>query len=84
MTPGKQRILGIDYVVISGPGDREIYNGAHVKDSPYVHLGFGAFHTNAGQTACQASYDKFMVTYGDVQVDCPECVRIIEVRGEEA
>ena len=82
MTTAK-RVLGLDYITISGRGEREVYNGAHVKDSSYIHLGFGAFHPQSGQTACGVSWDKFMVSYSLVEINCPDCIKAVKGRKEE-
>jgi len=72
-----ERVLGKDYVVLKGKGQREMYNGATCKDDNFVHLGLGL----EGSTACGKLIDKFFLTYDDVEIDCPGCIKELKKRG---
>jgi len=64
------RVLGKDYVVLKGKGQRDIYNGATVKDDIHMHLGL----LLEGETACGKSIDQALMTYSAVEIDCLECI----------
>lgn len=72
-------VLGKDYVTLKGRGGREFQNGATVKDDDYIHLS-----VDIGQsTVCGKSPDGFMITYADVDIDCPDCIKDIRKRFKE-
>lgn len=67
------RVLGVDYVVLKGRDNREYINGATVRGDNFVHL------ARLGEvTECGATYDLFMSTYADVEIDCPACIKAIK------
>lgn len=70
----KGRVLGEDYVILKGKGERDRYNGATAKGDNYVHLGL----LLEGRTACNKAIDKAFMTYSDVEINCPECIRGIK------
>lgn len=72
----KSEVLGKDYITLSGQGERDRYNGATVKDDNYVHLGL----LLESRTACSKAIDKAFITYGDVKINCPECIRDVKER----
>lgn len=64
-------ILGKDYVTLKGCGGREYRNGATVKDDEFMHLS-----VDSGQsTICNKIPDQFLVTYSDVDITCPACIK---------
>ncbi len=64
-------ILGKGYVTLKGRGGREYQNGATVKDNEFMHLS-----VDGGQaTICNKIPDQFLLTYSDVDITCPECVK---------
>ena len=71
------RVLGKDYVLLQGKGDREVYNGATVKGDTHTHLGLSSEQV----TVCGRAIDKFFLTYDDVEIDCPECIAELKRRG---
>lgn len=73
-----ERVLGIDYVVLQGRGGREFQNGANCKDDDHVHLGF----LEGQMTACGRMWEHFMLTYSDVEIDCPDCIKELKKRAK--
>lgn len=71
-----EKILGKDYVILKGRGERDIYNGATVKGDKFMHLGF----ILEKKTACGEFYESFLATYSDVEIDCPKCIAEIKKR----
>ncbi|GAI21291.1 unnamed protein product [marine sediment metagenome] len=72
----KDRVLGQDYIILKGRGERDRYNGATVKDDNYVHLGL----LLESRTACNKAIDKALLTDGDVEINCPECIKDVKKR----
>jgi len=70
------RVLGEDYVVLKGRGGRDLHNGATCGRDSYTHLGM----VLSGQTACGKAASNVMATYDDVEIDCPDCIRVIKER----
>ena len=65
-------VLGKDYVTLKGIGGRDMSNGA-TSDDEYIHLS-----TDAGQnTICGKLPKEFILTYADVDINCPACVKIL-------
>ena len=59
--------------ILKGRGGRDSINGASIKSDKFTHLS-----TDCGQTTiCGHSVESFMLTYADVEIDCPECSRIL-------
>jgi len=71
-----ERKLGVDYVVLKGRGGREFQNGATCEGDNYIHLGF----LEGSQTACGKAWKNFMLTYSDVEIDCPDCIKELKRR----
>ena len=66
-------VLGVDYVTLKGRGGREYKNGATRKQDDYMHLSVDIGNT----TVCGHVVDSFLLTYSDVDIDCPDCVKIL-------
>lgn len=69
----KERVLGVDYVTLKGRGARLVHNGATCEDDTYVHLG----NSSESMTTCGKAIKEFFLTYADVEINCPECVKIL-------
>jgi len=65
-----ERTEGVNYVTLQGRGQRELYNGASAIFDSYMHLGISVFM----RTICGKCVSNFLVTYADVEIDCPECI----------
>lgn len=64
------RVLGKDYVVLKGRGGRDITNGATCNGDKFMHL------AQLGKgTSCGKPIKDFLLTYADVEIDCPKCIR---------
>lgn len=72
----KGEVLGKDYITLIGRGERDRYNGATVRGDDYVHLGL----LLEGRTACDKAIDKAFITYSDVKINCPECIKDVKER----
>ena len=72
----EKRVLGKDYVLLSGRGGREDQNGATVKSDDKIHLSVDMGKT----TICGSAVDKFMLTYSDVEIDCPQCIKRLKAK----
>lgn len=73
----EERVLGKDYVVLKGRGGREYQNGAMVKNDDKVHLSVDIGKT----TICGKIPETFLLTYADVEINCPDCIAEIVRRG---
>jgi len=63
-------VLGKDYVTLKGRGCRDSQNGATSTKDKFTHLS-----VDCGQSLiCGGASDSFMLTYADVDIDCPKCV----------
>ncbi|GEM_PF-6185397 len=70
----KQRVLGQDFVVLKGRGQRDIHNGATVEGDSLMHLG----HSLEQRTTCGKSIKEFLLTNSDVEIDCPDCIKTLK------
>lgn len=60
--------------ILKGRGGREVMNGATRKEDDFMHLS-----TNIGQTTiCGHMPDSFLLTYADVEITCPECIKVLQ------
>lgn len=64
-------ILGKDYVTLKGRGGRDTQNGSTVKSDKFMHLSVDI----GASTICGRIPDSFLMTYSDVDIDCPECIK---------
>ena len=72
-------ILGKDYVTLKGRGGREIQNGATVGGEELMHLS-----VDTGQTTiCGQVPAQFLITDSDVDITCPNCIKILLARAKE-
>ena len=62
--------------ILKGRGGREFVNGATCQGSKYVHLGYSLPNM---MTLCGKAIEGFMVTYADVEITCPQCIK--KIRG---
>ena len=70
----KERVLGVDYIVIKGRGGESlIYNGASAEGDNHMHLGIA----RKRMTACEKPIKDFLLTYADVEVNCPACIKAL-------
>jgi len=69
-------VFGVDYVTISGRGQRDQFNGALVIDDEAMHLGI-IKPMEGSETACHQPIKQFLLTTSDVDVTCPQCVAIL-------
>ncbi len=59
--------------VLRGRGGRDCINGATRKEDKFMHLS-----TDIGRTTvCGHVPEGFLITYSDVEITCPECIRIL-------
>ena len=59
--------------VLKGRGGRECINGATREEDNFMHLS-----TDIGQTTiCGHTPDGFLITYSDVEITCPECIKVL-------
>lgn len=73
-------ILGKDYVVLRGRGGRDTQNGATCKNDEYMHLS-----VNCGEsTICGKGVESFLLTYSDLDINCPKCVKRLVKGGSDA
>lgn len=70
----KVEVLGIDYVILRGAGGRDRTNGASVEEDDLMHLSRDIGRT----TVCEKSVQDFLLTYADVKINCPECIKVIK------
>jgi hypothetical protein len=75
--PKPKGILGQDYVTLGGRGDDRLQNnGAIVSNNPNLHLSVDFGHS----TICGHAVDKFLLTYDDVYITCPDCIKTLVER----
>ncbi len=67
--------LGVDYVMLKGSGGRDRYNGATVKGDDFMH-----FSTLGQGTSCGKTIQDFLLTYADVKITCPSCIKALKAR----
>ena len=56
---------------IAGGGGREYFDGAICKGDTYIHIGYPFPNI----TECGKSIQEFMLTYADVEITCPDCIK---------
>jgi len=64
------------YPALKGRDGREYQNGAICDKDKFMHLSVDMGHT----TICGNIPDKFLITYSDVEITCPECVKILKAK----
>ncbi len=64
--------------VLKGRGSREFMNGATRKEDTFMHLSTDMGHT----TICGHMPNSFLLTYADIEITCPDCIKILRERGE--
>lgn len=65
-----ERLLGKDYVVLKNPG--LVYNGATSHSDNFTHIGMSL---SGGSLLCGGVLKEFSLSYRDVDVDCPKCIK---------
>lgn len=69
----KERVLGKDYIILKGRGERDIYNGATIEgDTKFMHFGYGLKR----ETACGRLIKEFLLAYSDIEINCPKCIKV--------
>jgi len=56
-----------------GRRGRDMYNGAIIDGDETSHVG-----AIDGQTICKKRWSSLMMTYGDVEITCPDCVEAVQ------
>ena len=64
--------------IIKGRGGRDQVNGATCKGDKFMHLG-----EVSGETACKKGWDNFLMTYDEVEITCPDCIKSIMERANQ-
>ncbi len=59
--------------ILKGRGGREFQNGATIKGDDFMHLSIDIGRT----TICGKMPDSFLLTYSDVEITCPKCIKVI-------
>lgn len=65
--------LGKDYVTLSGKGGRDYQNGATAVGDEFMHLSVDV----GSSLICGDMPKAFLLTYSDVDITCPKCIKIL-------